>query len=275
MRATGRTGAGQNQKNQEDDGDLYMSPKVILLLVFLLGGCASQSGSMGQSQPTRLQASARIHTELAAQYYERAQLGVALQELALALQAVPDYAPAYNVRGLVHMALREDVEADADFRRSLQLDSGDSEAHNNYGWFLCQRGRERESAKHFLAALKNPLYATPGKAYLNAGVCSKKAGEMKDADEFLQKALLFQPDMPEALLGLADVSFSKGEYATAKSYFARFAQSSTSPLSAENLWLAVRIERSLGDKNSEDSYALQLSKRFPDSRETQLMLNKK
>lgn len=248
----------------------------VFLIVFSLGGCATQSGgSTSQQAPTRSHSIARVHTELAAQYYERAQLGIALQELGIALQAEPNYAPAYNVRGLVNMALREDKEADADFRHSLQLDANDSEAHNNYGWFLCQRGRERESARHFLAALKNPLYSTPGKAYLNAGVCSKKAGEMKDADEFLKKALLFQPDMPEALIGLADLSFANGDNAGAKSYFMRFEQSSSTPLSAENLWLAVRIERRLGDKNSEDSYALQLRKRFPDARETQLMLHGK
>lgn len=254
----------------------HMGLPGVLLLVLSIGGCATQSGvSSSQQGLTHAQASAKVHTELAAQYYERAQLGVALQELSLALQAEPNYAPAYNVRGLVNMALREDKEADADFRRSLQLDANDSEAHNNYGWFLCQRGRERESARHFLAALKNPLYSTPGKAYLNAGVCSKKAGEMKDAEEFLQKALLFQPDMPEALIGLADLSFANGDDAGAKSYFLRFVQSNTAPLSAENLWLAVRIERRLGNKNAEDSYALQLSKRFPDSRETQLMLQGK
>ncbi|CAG0123625.1 hypothetical protein RHDC2_00091 [Rhodocyclaceae bacterium] len=254
---------------------LMRSPGVFLLAMSL-GGCATQPGNSSSQQPlTRSQASAKVHTELAAQYYERAQLGIALQELNLALQAEPNYAPAYNVRGLVNMALREDKEADADFRHSLQLDANDSEAHNNYGWFLCQRGRERESARHFLAALKNPLYATPGKAYLNAGVCSRKAGELKDAEEFFQKALLFQPDMPEALIGLADLSFANGDYAGAKSYFTRFVQNTPTPLSAENLWLAVRIERRLGDKNAEDSYALQLSKRFPDSRETQLMLQGK
>lgn len=236
------------------------------IAALLLAGCVSPGGS------TRAQASAKIHTELAAVYYERAQLGVALDELRQALQAEPDYAPAYSVRGLVHMALREDKEAEADFQHSLRLDSNDSSAHNNYGWFMCQRGRERESVKQFLAALKNPLYATPEKAYLNAGLCSQKAGEMKDAEEFLRKALLLQPDMPEAQLGMAELDFANGDYAAAKSNLTRFAQRDSANLTAENLWLAVRIERKLGDKNAEDSYALQLRKRFPDARETQLML---
>jgi len=246
-----------------------------ILFALGLAGCATQrTNSSGQQVITRTQASAKVHTELAASYYERVQYGVALEELGKALHAEPNYAPAYNVRGLVNMALHEDRQAEEDFQHSLRLDSSDSDAHNNYGWFLCQRGKERDSIKQFMTALKNPLYATPEKSYLNAGVCSNKGGNARDAEEFLQKALILRPNMPEALLGLADMSFANGDYAGAKSYFMRFERASElSSLTAENLWLAVRIERKLGDRNSEESYALQLHKRFPDSRETQLMLH--
>jgi type IV pilus assembly protein PilF len=241
------------------------------LFASILGGCATQPSSSGQ---TISQARAKVHTELAAQYYERAQLGIAMEELGKALKSEPDYAPAYNVRGLINMALREDRQAEEDFQRSLRLDSSDSDAHNNYGWFLCQRGKTQESIKQFMTALKNPLYATPEKSYLNAGVCSAKGGNAKDAEEFLQKALILRPNMPEALLELARLSFDSGDSAGAKSYFLRFAQNKDTPLSAESLWLAVRIERKMGDKNSEESYALQLRKRFPESRETQLLTQK-
>ena len=249
-----------------------------ILLPICVAGCASQSGggSAGVSQQanTRAQTSARVHTELAAQYYERAQLGVALEELNLALQAEPKYAPAYSMRGLVRTELREYQQADDDFKQSLRLDSGDAEAHNNYGWFLCQRGKESESIEHFMAALKNPLYQTPEKAYLNAGLCSRNGGKTKDAEEFLQKALRVQPNMPEALLGMAEVSFANADYAGAKSYLMRFSSGNQSAMTAENLWLAVRIERELGDKMSEERYASQLRQRFPDAREAQLLQRK-
>jgi type IV pilus assembly protein PilF len=242
----------------------------------LLLGCAAPSNIDRQSPPlTRAQASAKIHTELAAAYYERSQLGIALEEIATALQMEANYAPAYSVRGLIYMTLREDAQAEDNFQRSLSIDNKDSESHNNYGWFLCQRGKESESIKHFMAALKNPLYGTPERAYLNSGVCSKKAGNLKDAEEFLQKALIMQPNLSGALLGLADLSVSNADYAGAKSYFMRFEKGSEADLTAENLWLAVRIERGLGDKNSEESYTLQLQKRYPDARETQLILHGK
>ena len=245
---------------------------VILLLVLGVTGCVTQR--VGESA-TRSQNSAKLRTELAAEYYGRAQYGVALEELRKALLADSGYAPAYDVRALVHMALREDKEAEDDFLTSLRLDNLNSETHNNYGWFLCQRGREHESVKQFLVALKNPLYATPEKAFLNAGVCSRKAGEAKDAEEFLQKALRLQPDLSEAQLEMAELDFAKGNYAMAKTFFTRFAQVAAGNMTAANLWLGVRIERKLGDSKAEDSYALQLRKRFPDSRETQLMLQEK
>lgn len=245
----------------------------IFILILSQAGCAARSSnSAGAPQPlSRLQAIAKAHAELAAQYYGRGQPGVALEELDLALTADPNYAPAYNVRGLVHMTLREYPQADEDFLHSLQLDGSDSDTHNNYGWFLCQQGREKESMEHFMLALKNPLYATPAKAYLNAGLCARKNGKTKEAEDFLQKALAVQFDMPEALFGLADLALTSGDYAGAKSYFLRFSRYATS-LTAENLWLAVRIERKLGDRNAESNYAMQLRQRFPEARETQMMV---
>lgn len=251
-----------------------MKKSIALLMLALLAGCgtppAGQS-SVPEQLKARAHASAKVHTELAGLYYERAQIGVALSEIEMALQADRNYAPAYNMRGLVHMTLREDKEAEEDFQQSLRLDKTDSETHNNYGWFLCQRGREKESISHFMAALKNPLYETPERAYLNAGLCSRKAGNNKDAEEFLQRALVVQPGLPQALLGMAELSYANGDYAAAKKYFANYA-ARTDNLSAEQLWLAVRIERKTGDRNAEASYGMQLRKRFPDARETQLLM---
>ncbi len=252
-----------------------------LSILLLVAGCASQSGSgstasSSATRPmTRNEASAKAHTELAAQYYERGQYGVALDETAKALQAKPDYATAYTVRALVHMDLREYKEAEDDFKRSLSLQADDPDTHNNYGWFLCQRGREKEAMPHFMTALKNPLYSTPAMAYMNAGICAKRAGELEDAEKFLRKALVLQPDLSGALVGLAEIDFNKGDYVLAKSNFTRFAQTNGAALTSQNLWLAVRIERKLGDRNAEQSYALQLRKRFPDAPETRLLLGGK
>lgn len=242
----------------------------VLLAVFLLAGCASSKGGGEPSASQRARDVAAIHTELSAAYYGRGQYAIALQELGVALQADSSYAPAYNVRGLIRMSLHEDEQAEADFRRSIKLDKAYSDAYNNFGWFLCQRGRAQESLAQFQEALKNPLYATPEVAYANAGSCALKAGDVALAESNLQRALVMRPGMAEALYGLAEVNFFRADFASAKSYLFRF-QQSMRELNAEQLWLAVRIERKMRDHNSEASYALQLNKRFPESREAQLL----
>lgn len=241
----------------------------VVFMVIALAGCTS-TGEGGQSNSQRARGIATIHTELAAAYYGRTQYAIALQELGVAVQADPTYAPAYNVRGLIRMALREDEQAEADFKRSIKIDKSYSDAYNNFGWFLCQRGRTKESIPQFLEALNNPLYATPEVAYANAGVCALKAGDLVTAESYLQRALILRPGLPEAMYGLADVSFTRTDYAAAKAYLLRF-QQAVKDMNAEQLWLAVRIERKMHDYNSEASYALQLSKRFPESREAQLL----
>ncbi len=232
----------------------------------LLAACSTPS------ENTQAFKSAKVHTELAGLYYQRAQLGVALDELTKAINADSDYAPAYNVRGLVHMALREDRDAEEDFKHSLSLDDTNSDAHNNYGWFLCQHDRPKEAIPQFMDAIKNPLYTTPGLAYLNAGLCSRKAGNIRDAEDFLQKALQVQPDSTQALFALADLNFANADYYSAKKYFADLSRQSDN-LTAEQLWLGVRINRKIGDRNSAASYATQLRNRFPDARETQMLTN--
>ena len=240
---------------------------VMLFSLALLAACSTTADSNSHAFK-----SAKVHTELAGLYYQRAQLGIALDELKQALDADSSYAPAYNVRGLVHMALREDKDAEEDFKHSLDLDDTDSDTHNNYGWFLCQHDRAKEAIPQFMAALKNPLYATPGLAYLNAGLCSRKAGNNRDAEDFLQKALQVDPGSTQALFALADLSYANADYYSANKYFADLSQKSDN-LTAEQLWLGVRINRKIGDHNTAASYATQLRNRFPDARETQMLIH--
>ena len=253
--------------------------KRLLLISIFLAGCAAQpeqqqlgqQATLSEEQSTA-QDRAKIHTELASGYYERGQLGVALEELNNALQSDSGYTPAYNMLGLVYMELREDKLAEQNFERALKLDPNNSETHNNYGSFLCRRDHIDEAIKHFLAALKNPLYATPENPYLNSGLCSLKRKDDKGAEEFFLKVLRLRPDHPQALYHLADISYRNSEYAVAKNYLTRLMQSNDAP-SVESLWLRVRVEHKLGERSAEASYGLMLRQRFPGSREVQALRN--
>ncbi|MDP2827984.1 MAG: type IV pilus biogenesis/stability protein PilW [Sulfuricellaceae bacterium] len=214
---------------------------------------------------------AQAHTQLGGAYLGAGKLGVALDELKIALDADSSYAPAHNVIGLVYMELGENAKAEDHFQRSLSIDPLNSEAQNNYGWFLCQRSRYDDAVGYFLKAVKNPLYETPDKAYLNAGLCSLKNGNDKLAEEYFLKASKYQKAPPQAFLGLAEVYYLRGLYIDALYYLERFSKISESTV--ESLWLGVKIAHRSGNRDSEANYGLQLRKRFADSREAFALRN--
>jgi type IV pilus assembly protein PilF len=216
---------------------------------------------------------ARVHTELASAYFERGSMGVALEELRIAIAADPNYAPAYGVLGLVHMDLRENAVAQQHFERGLRLAPNDPDINNNYGWFLCQTGREEQSIAYFLAALKNPLYNTPARSYVNAGLCAIRKNNERDAFDYFQRALRSEPDNLQALLNLASIQYKRGQLESARGFIGRF-NKLVEP-TAESLWLALRIERKLGDKSAENTLATQLRRRFSGSEEYRDMLKGK
>ena len=55
---------------------------------------------------------AKIHTELAAAYFEAGAMKVALDEIRLALDADPNFVQAYSLRGLIYGNLKENAKAD-------------------------------------------------------------------------------------------------------------------------------------------------------------------
>lgn len=240
-------------------------------------GCATQQAAESTLKPATTttgdesteRARARIHTELAAGYYELGNLGVALEEVREALRSDTNYGPAYNVAGLIYAELKEDRLAEESFQRALRINSLDHDANNNYGQFLCQRKREEEAIRHFMAAVGNPLYPNPDRSYVNAGVCARRRGDLASAEGYFQQALRVRPGQPQALYQMADLVYARGNYGDARDYLNRLMQVASA--NAEVLWLGVRIERRLGDRNSEASYALQLRKNFPNSKEARAL----
>jgi type IV pilus assembly protein PilF len=212
---------------------------------------------------------ARVHTELAAAYYSRGNLGVALEELRIAAAADPSFATAHSMFGLVYMELREQQLAEQSFQRALQLSPNDGDINHNFGWFLCQTKREPDSIKYFLQAIRNPLYATPWRSYTAAGVCSLRDNKVKDAEEFFQRALKAEPDEPSALLNLGQIRYRQGKMDEARRLVSRY--NKLADPTAESLWLALRIERRAGERIAEQSYANQLRRRYPGSPEYQAL----
>ena len=191
---------------------------------------------------------------------------MALAETRLAIKDDPNYVTAWNMQGLILMELREDKGARDSFEKALSLSSNNSEVMNNYGWFLCTRNEGDRGLALMQKAYTDPLYPTPEKAYLSAGLCLRKLGRTQEAEQTLRRAVQIRPDMIGALYNLAIITYDRGAYADAEIYLTRYMRLTSQP-TLDALVLGVRVARATSDSASEQSYLQQLRRRFPDAPE--------
>jgi type IV pilus biogenesis/stability protein PilW len=192
---------------------LFRAICTITLLGSIMIGCSSntalfRSSNLSGSGPiidvtqptieTSIQYQARLRTELAAGYYSRKQYQVALEEVNNALAIDPKYGPAYGMLALIHSTLGDSIGAEKAFIRATEVAPSDPDIRNNFGAFLCERQRFKDSLAQFDIALRNPLYQTPQVALRNAAECAFKGGERQRAEVYYRRLGQPIPDAPSA-----------------------------------------------------------------------------
>ena len=251
------------------------SAALAALAVTLLSACAG--GPAGESprelktasDQTATEKRAQIRLQLAVGYYQDRKYEIALDEVKQALAADPNYADAYGFRALIYAAMGQNALADENYRHALRLAPRNPDLSNNYGLFLCEAGgKPAQAMTYFETALKHPAYGSPVKAMVNAGNCSLKMKNVDAAERYLLDALRYEPDLAATNAGLARVYFERRDRNRAGFFINRLTETAKlDTLSADELWLAIRVKRMVGERDSEASLAAQLRKRFPGSPE--------
>ena len=237
-----------------------------------IAGCQSTSPTRdesGESVVPGAQAPGKeqVYIELAAAYLQEGQLGVALAKAQQAVAVNPSSSNAHNVQGLVYERMGEADKAETEYQEALRLSPDNYYAHNAYGAFLCKQRRFADSEREFQAAIGNPLNQSPWIAMTNAAICSQDQGDRAGAERQLRDALQRNPRFAPALLRMARMTVEAGDYQGARQYLERFAGASAP--TAESLYLVVRVERQVGNRNKAVAYERMLRERFPDSVEIQ------
>ena len=208
----------------------------------------------------------KVHADLGRVYMMQGRYDIALEEAKIAMEADSSYAPSHNLNALIHMALQRNDQAETSFRDALRLAPNDPEINNDYGWFLCQSDRPRDALAHFKVAIGNPLFQTPVKALTNAGLCSRAMGDDKQAEDYLVRAVRGDRANVVAIYHLADINYLSGRYMDARQRINDLHVQLGDP-TAESAWLALRIERKLGDRENEARYTGVLRRKYRNSAE--------
>ncbi len=245
-----------------------------LTLVVLLSACSHaqirDGDATGELGAVRTDSPADSYVAMAAEYYKRGQMDVALQRAKQAIEVDSNNGRAHYMIALLYQRLGENALAERHFSEAARLEPKNPDIRNAWGTFYCSQNKQAEAEAQFKAALANPLYGTPEVALTNAAICASRGGDKAKAEGYLRRALTSNPRFPPALSEMASLEYERGNYKAAEGFLNRYFQ--IAPPTPRTLLLGVRVERKLGSSKQAATYAQLLRKKFPDAPEV-LALN--
>ncbi len=237
-----------------------------------LTGCAAQAPRkdlVTDSDLTKSDRAAELHMELASAYFSRGNNEAALDDVKKVLAAKPDASAAYNLRGLIYASMEQPELAEDSFRQGLQVNPQDYNTAHNYAWFLCQRRRFDEADAQFARLVAAPDYRDLPRSLLARGVCQARNTHWAEAEKSLQRAYELDPSNPAVAVNLSEVLYREQQYERARFYIRRV-NANDELVTAQTLWLALRIEQKMGQTEQVRVLGSQLQARFPEAPETLL-----
>lgn len=244
----------------------------LLSLGTVLSGCASRTSATAHQSDLETASDepanrkrAKIRLELAAGYFEKGQTTIALDEVKQSINADPTLIEAYNLRGLIYTRLDDVPLAEESYRRALSINPNAASIQHNYAWLLCHNGRMPEAMQLFGRALANPAYGDRAKTWMAQGLCQLENGQKVDAEASLLRSYELDAGNPVTGYNLALLLFQRGEFVRSQFYVRRINNSELA--NAETLWLGIRVERRVDNRDAMMQLAAQLKKRFPQSKE--------
>jgi type IV pilus assembly protein PilF len=230
-----------------------------------MAGANLNSDRVTESDEPEARKRARLRLELAVAYFDKGQTTDALDHLKQSIAADPSLFEAYNLRGLIYMRLNDIPLAEESFRRALSINPKAATVQHNYGWLLCQQSRFSESTQLFNTALADPTYVQRAKTWMAQGLCQMKAGLPADAETSFLRAYELDAGNPIAAYNLSQLLYQRGEFVRAQFYVRRLNNSELA--NAESLWLGIKVERRMENRDAMAQLSAQLKKRYPQSRE--------
>lgn len=218
------------------------------------------------SDETDARRRARLRFELASTYYAQGQHVTALDELKQAVAADPSLPGVNELRALIYDGMGDVDRADASFRLAAQLEPANGSVLHNHAWSLCRRAQYAEADALFARAAALPQTVALPKTLLARGVCQVRAGLLAEGEKTLLRAYELDSANPATAYNLASVLLRRGDLERAR-FHVRRVNMVPSQVTADSLWLAIRIEHRAGNLAARDELASQLRSRFAGSRE--------
>lgn len=248
-----------------------------VLLTALLAGCQSTSQSSSTvyqgtdpSQRKRDKSElAQARTALAGQFIAQRQLDAAKRQLDEALEADSRYAPAYDMMGnllRVEGSPSNVAKADEYFKKAISLDPEFTQARNNYGVYLSERGRYQEAIEQFNIAGGTLGYRNRAGALENLGLTYLKMNNPAAAEAAFNKAMETERGAVVAKMEMIDILINRRESLKAKEYFEdlkSLSQMHGQPMPPRLIYQGIRLNILQNNRQEIQRLSSQLLSQYP------------
>ncbi len=240
-----------------------------ILSALLMTGCTTTTTTDGvKKEPADNNKILENRIQLALGYMSKGDHEGARQNLNKAMKVNSRSPELHDVWALLYQKEREFGEAEAHYKKALTYNPLFTRGRSNYGLFLLRQGRYEEAYHQFSKGAEDLGYPRRAELFYKVGISALKLGKLAEAENAFTRAAVLNPQLSVAYLELADLTYNRGDYPKAKQLLNEYNNTKRGP-SSRGLWLGVRLERSLGNKDAEASQGLALRNLFPDSRENQ------
>jgi type IV pilus assembly protein PilF len=139
-------------------------PKIITLIVLstgMVGGCVSQSTYSGTDVPVSERPfdnvlAAQKRAQLGLTYLRRGNSQQAKYNLDKAIKFAPNIEDVHISMAYYYQTVGDLDNAEKSYRKAINASDASGDGFNNFGVFLCQQDKFKESEKMFLRAVKMP-----------------------------------------------------------------------------------------------------------------------
>ena len=240
-----------------------LRPLSFIAACALTGSCALLPDFGGDTMSSSEQAS--LNLQMGVRYLEMDMLDVAKEKLDIAYGLNSSNPEILNALAVFYERIKNDDEASDFYQSAINKDPDNYSYKNNYGHFLCERGKHEKGMEMLQEALDSPYNKRPWMALTNRGICQLQQHSVDKAEENFRGALQLNPEYPAALQEMVKISYNKQQYMSARAFLERLI--GVSKQTPESLWFGFQIERALGNGKASDDYKEQLISTFPTSTE--------
>jgi tetratricopeptide (TPR) repeat protein len=231
-----------------------------------------------------LQKAIRLHPEeerhyldLAILCFDQGSFNLGAEIASIGIRNIPNSAPLYAARGIIHAQLGRSDEAKMDFQTANRLEP--DKPYGGLGLSMAmQQSGEFEKALELLRDQISENPTDPDRLYLLAatlienGLAEPGTEAFEEAEAALQKVLEMRPDLSRAYVGLAELELKIGETERAIDHFQKAVDLDPSDRAAVNrLMFALR---KAGRMEEAGVYAARLGQLMKQQREEEVRRNR-